>query len=381
MKNPYLVRLSAYIAHILNESQEDGRIKPSAHALWTRIRAAVAFGCGGAYLEYVVGGRLMGLSALEEDAEEAAERWMETVLNRPLSVHPSRDLHKAHILLEALARRAPDCAGARVVRSDDLLPALTPPPGLARSAARLADLQSVDSHIILRLKDWSCSVPRSLSIWGALSAAPADMAPLDDARWLDLRNLIIAALENAHVRWGRAVACGVSPWDHDLSANQSKTLQAFLGLARANLDLSRLSRASDNSCMRAAWRAAPVSRYASLEAFLDSPLGRDALSICPAPTMTQFDDSRWALGLPAQDANSTAISDVKRILSLLTRSGALSALESRLIFKVAQGDSLQEIAREPWALREFGRPPALNRHVERLSNRLIPAARHLLEGV
>lgn len=369
MKNPYLAKFAAHLAKSLNASGADGFVRVKPFEIWSKAHLRLAHGRDGEYLTQIVGAHLMGLGKGRDDAEEAAMRWMNAVLDRPLRVKAGFERQQAHVLFAALVGRATDVREVELRRSTAPLAEGRPPASLRFLADRLAARTGEEGKgppLWLRADDGAFRVPDRLSVWGAIAAAPDRLRVLTSSQDQEaFIFLMIRALETVNVGWGRAVSLGLSPWDYDLPVNQIKSLDAFI--RRAGGRSHRPSRPA----LEAAWSRSPVTNFATLDEFLNNPLGRDIFAAPSSPVFVPFDEERDA-EIPIDTEPEPPHEDqVRANLGQLADEEAIEALELRLCLRLMETPDLKRIwTTEAWVRQAFGSFESLLEHTDMLIKKL-----------
>lgn len=368
MQNRHLVGFSAHVAKILNTPGPDGWVRVRPFALWMRLMRTLAHGRDGEHRRRILGAHLMGLDSEGEDAEQAAETWMREVLQRPLRIRAGRQAQQAHLLLEALIRRAPGMEDARLMRGGEP-PDGEPPALLADLAVRLGRLAAArevkGAPLRLEVEGAALPVPPELSVWEALEHAPPLMRVLATPAEQDpFFHLMIRAMETANVLWGRSVALGLSPKDHDLSVNQIKSLQAFVAAAGG-----RRTR-PERAALEAAWAKSPVTNFRSLDAFLADPVGRELFAGFSQPSLTPFDEARDA-EIPAEESRLTLDDEtLRRNLKILRARAVIDDLDLQIYDALLKERALKDIHGLPWARKAFPTFDSLIDHTDMLVKKI-----------
>lgn len=390
MRNQRLMKFSAHIAHLLDRPDEDGWVRVDPSALILHLQDLLGRGLAGAYRIEIVGAHLMGLNATPEDVEEGSQRWIDGVFDRPLQIRAGRSLHLAHQMLESFVRRAPGVESTAWLREPPMADGSPLCEDLRRTAVRLEDLARKEAKtakakapLWLQAGRSLLRVPASLSVWGAISAAPNRMRPLESLEAQDEAvYAMIRALETANVAWGRAVVLRIPPDKHGLSTNQIKSLQAFVKRAG-----SFLYPRPPRETLEAAWAQAPVTRFASLDAFLSSPACVELFSPTPEPGFQPLDEAEAEAEAEAepffrQDRLPRGIDPETRRLhaEALAQQEHLEEREKRLALAVLlDRRSLREIWGELWARQAFRSFDELRKHTDILVEKL-HQSRPLLSG-
>lgn len=212
--------------------------------------------------------------------------------------------------------------------------------------------------------------PLDLSVWSALTHAPPQMRALTTRAEKDpFFNRMIRAVEIANVYWGRCLAVGISPLDHeDLTVNQVKSLQAFLKAAGGRDP--KPSRAA----MEEAWETHSVTCFADLDAFLASPLGCNVFSWGLPPLFVPAEESRDAEEIEAAEPFLLDdAADLKALarLAAVEGSGRLEEVDLRICAEILEGRSLKDVWMEDWAQKAFLAFEDFLRHTDMLMEKLL----------
>ncbi|MDD2870010.1 hypothetical protein [Neomegalonema sp.] len=393
MRNPYLVGFAAHVAHGLNREAEGGLARPQGYALWSEFMNLLAKP-ERPYRRQVVGAHLMGLDGDEEGRREAAGRWFDLVFDRPLLIRDGYPSHQAHHLMEALARRTPGVRKVELSRGPR--PAEGPLPEALRHASDLFSgaapaEEAGDDHesrlgpegapLWLQVDEGSFRLPLAFSIWGAVRHAPralrllpelAEEDPAPDERRM-FSSLVIRAFEAANVHWGRAVALGISPWDHrGLATNQMVRLYGFVRR------VGRSDALPPRATLEEAWAAAPVPRFADLDAFLASDVARDLFSSSSAPLLVWYDGDRDER-IPEDPGPPDGEDRTGEVLEELFARGLIDETDRRIYLAVLKSpqDALKRIWRQEWARKTFPAFSDLLAHVDLLIGRVSGATARL----
>ena len=362
-----VVRFAACLAHWLNAS-ESSVVTVQAFDLYLKITRLLA---SKTYRDMCGAGVLV-----DRGAEEAANLYFDDVLQRPLFL--ARDLfkHKGHELFEALCRRglAEGWESAMLARSKvtSHAPDGTPPPlDLAGVGERLSQLpQSVSagnpaettraSHgpLHLQVSGRAYKIAEEMSIWGAISCAPARLKRLaDNSREFDgFCSLVIKAIESANAHYSALVSLGLSPADwRDLSVNTAKKASAFLSEVRRIAPT--IGCPNDSLAVwREAWLERQVPGFNSVDEFWSSDLGK-ALNGTREWQRVSLEELQ-VLAEPGREERLLEALEFEGMVGHAVQSGLLSPVEGTLLRALMAGRSLEELGKHA---RELGLPLAQGR--------------------
>jgi hypothetical protein len=227
--------------------------------------------------------------------DEAAMRYFQRVLERPLQLSPRVQVSVAHRLFEALCKRGADPAWSHAcVRREQ---ASAPPPveelvpprvaaAFAQCRQRLAELPDTLSpgspsetirarhgRLVLRLGSMQAAVPEEMSWWNALRCAPTWLATLPPGEPFNLFCcLMIDCMRTVHRPFGDLLALGrgLCPFDwlHVISIQQTRGLRKFLEVLREEGGSDTLEH------WERAWARARVPKLESATDLWHSDIGR-----------------------------------------------------------------------------------------------------------
>lgn len=399
--NPYLVNFAAHVALLLNKAGPEGDVRPAEAALWIRLLDLLATPKR-PYARQIVGVHLMELPDDPNGRQEAANRWFEHVCDRPLEIRDGFGFHQAHALFASMASRAPEARDVALIRGAQ--PAQGPAPASLRHAAERLPLAAETSDacdrgqiagpkgapLWLRIDDGAFRLPLNFSLWSALHHAPRVMRLLSDeippGRTTSERqifiNLCIRAFETANVRWGRAVALGLSPWDcRSLSTHQMVALQSFVRAAGGRRP------SPPRKDLEEAWKARPVPHFDDLEAFLASDVGRELFHRAPPPRIVSYDEERHVYdetGAQKEEepAPPPAHETVGAVVEELFAHGLIDDVDRRIYLGLMkrEKDGLKRIWRQVWAKEAFPAFADLLDHADMLAGRVAEAVKALRDG-
>lgn len=278
-------RFAAFLAHCLN-SEDSALVQLSLGEIYARLTAALAARYAEPLLHHPG-------YAWRMSAEEASARYFDISLGRPLLLSPRVQLSIAHRFLQVLCERGAEAVWRQVliVREKDPTAeaAQVVPLGAQRSfeqcrrqLAKLPQTISAGSPsptirarygpIALRLYSLQASVPEEISMWDAVTCAPAVLYPLPAGEPFNrFCSLVIDCVRTAHRPFQELLGLGrgLCPFDwlDILSIQQTRALRKFL---RA-LEESKAADTPEN--WERAWQEAPVAGFASAAALWQSDIG------------------------------------------------------------------------------------------------------------
>lgn len=278
-------RFAAFLAHCLN-SEDSALVQLSLGELYARLTAALAARYAEPLLHHPG-------YAWRMSAEEASARYFDISLGRPLLLSPRVQLSIAHRFLQVLCERGAEAVWRQVliVREKDPTAAAAQvvPLGAQRSfeqcrrqLAKLPQTISAGSPsptirarygpIALRLYSLQASVPEEISMWDAVTCAPAVLSSLPAGEPFNrFCSLVIDCVRTAHRPFQELLGLGrgLCPFDwlDILSIQQTRALRKFL---RA---LEESKAADTPEHWERAWQEAPVAGFASAAALWQSDIG------------------------------------------------------------------------------------------------------------
>lgn len=326
-------RFAACLAHYLN-SEDLSSITVDEATLYDHLTVLL----GTRYAEPLL--HHPGFAA-RMSAEEAAERYFEATVMRPLQLSPRVQVSVSQKLLEALCRRAvePLWADAAVAREramrppDETIPNVIPKSvqrEFAHCSQRLAKLPNGVSPgspsptilarfgpVVLGLASLQSMVPEEISLWNAMACAPRTLKSLPAGKpFNEFCCLLIDAIRTAHRPYGELVGLGrgLCPfdWMEVLSIQQARSLRRFLRI------LSDQPGANSRSGWELAWQEAPVAGFKTAGDLWDSDIG----SALREPRLRHAVNAEVLESLPDRDA----LSDEETLLDEDAFEDALEAM-------------------------------------------------------
>lgn len=278
-------RFAAFLAHCLN-SAEFSSVNVDRGSLHNLLTDALSTRYAEPMLHHP--GYAWSMSA-----EEAADRYLQISVWRPLQLSPRVQVSIAHRLLEAICHRGvePLWSDATVARE------LEPPPGesvpraipkavqkeftrCSQALSMLPDRISPGSPspsirarfgaVVLRLYTLNAKVVEEISIWDAVECGPTTLNSLPPGKsFNDFCCLMIDAIRTAHRPYQELVGLGrgLSPfdWMDALSIQQTRALRKFL---------RETAGADSQADWEQAWERAPVAGFKSGAELWNSAIGR-----------------------------------------------------------------------------------------------------------
>lgn len=278
-------RFAAFLAHCLN-SDEEALVQVGLGEIYARLTAALAARYAEPLLHHPG-------YAWRMSPEEASARYFDISLGRALLLSPRVQLSISHRLLEMLCQRGAEVVWrqAVVAREKDLTAegAQVIPLGVQRSfehcrrqLSKLPQTISAGSPsptirvrygpIVLRLYSLDASVPEEISMWDAVTCAPAVLYPLSKGDPFNrFCSLVIDCVRTAHRPFQELLGLGrgLCPFDwlDILSIQQTRALRKFL---RA---LEEAKATDTPEHWERAWAEAPVAGFANAAALWQSDIG------------------------------------------------------------------------------------------------------------
>lgn len=335
---------------------------------------------------------VVGLPQFPEpgDPDEAAEVYFERVVNRPLGIQPGKTSSAVFDLLAALLRRgASNAAGtAEIVVGRTGGPAADGGEPLDRWMRHIqAEIakrhgrqpgpeDAVDAQPYLRIGAVVIGLPVRLSIWDSILVSPPLIAPIRDReRFLSFCARVINAVETANRHYFELLNLGLYPpdWLDEVSVNQARAVGRLCRRAQA---ISGKPRYSDIPVAdwRAAWEDEKVPRCASVEAFLESVLGRALTG--PAPgRVAAVDGGMLADTAWSEDAEILDAAAFARMLDRCRENGVIDAYETGLMERLFEGETIETLRADPEFQRRVGKQGAkIDRFIAELTARLVDFA-------
>jgi hypothetical protein len=302
---------AAWFSHELNSGASDILYKDDG-ALQSRILTMLE----GRYKD-----TLLRISAYRSRMrpDEAAMRYFQRILERPLQLSPRVQVSVAHRLFEALCKRGADpawsdaCVRREQAGTSTSVDVLVPPrvaAAFTQCRQRLAELpdhlspgspsetiRTRHGSLVLRLGSLQAAVPEEMSWWNALRCAPTWLAALPSGEPFNLFCcLMIDCMRTVHRPFGDLLALGrgLCPFDwlHVISIQQTRGLRKFLEVLREKGGSDTLEH------WERAWACAPVPKFESATDLWHSDIGR-ALREPPGRVFVNIE----AVGEPARDCD------------------------------------------------------------------------------
>lgn len=382
-----VARFAAHLAHLLNGERDIVVLNPFA------LHQTVIGTLGSAAYSALVGARLAGP---ERNHEEIAWKYLDTVLDRRLSLARANHMHKGHELFLALCRRGTAAQWTRAELLRGANPAADggsdPPSDFGSVAARLEQVDRAigpgnPAHhtreqfgpLNLIVAGGFAEVAEELSVWKSVACAPPKLRTLKKCAEFDaFCSLVIKAVEAANAPFGAFLTVGLSPyeWRDELSHNTVKALGRFLGRVRGLLGEKAGGR-GDLETWGRAWQDCPVPGFASADALWNSALGR-ALRLPVAPLLIPWDEIDESI---VQDGEMQKDAGFDEQLAATRAAGIIDDYEMWVYRKIRAGASIADLEDVPETLARFGSEPIdLAAYVEELTERVLAWARGHLHG-
>ena len=283
-------RFAAHFAHLLNSDADTVSIQPFRlfHTLMKTLTGPDDLAADHPYRDMLFGFRQV--SARTEPAE-AAERYFNDVVDRPMKLARTDHTHKGHALFLNLVQRAcsQNLESAALERRKDSANSGDPSsPAMRIIGDRLAALDHGISKgnpaastrekagpLELHAGDDRVLVAEEMSIWGAVKCAPPEIHSLNDDEFRVLCSLMIRAVEAADDPYKWILACGLHPfeWLDDLGVNKAKGIGIFINAVRRHADEQELDDWRDLEIWRAVWKKRGVAGFADADALWASEIG------------------------------------------------------------------------------------------------------------
>lgn len=341
--------------------------------------------------------RLIGTGLFEKNDEpdEIAQRYFDTVLDRRLMLARANHTHKGHELYLALCRRgiAGNWSAAMLTRDRGARGTSHNAPGDFDGVARR--LGEVDKSIAagnpaaktretfgplnILVGDGRAEVAEELPVWRAICCAPLKLHVLEPGPSFDrFCSVVIKAVEAANAPFGAILSLGLSPydWGEELSTNTAKKLGAFLTeLKRENGQAPAYGR-EDLEAWRRVWRRRAVPGYALPDDLWHSPLGR-ALRFPVVPQVVALDDLAEEI---LQEGELLDLQDFDQKLKEACKAGVITDNDAWLFREFAQGVDIAQLETRPETKVRFGAAAAdLANYVDELAARVFEWVRGVLE--
>jgi hypothetical protein len=350
-------RFAAFLAHCLN-SEDSPWVQLSLGELYARLTEALAARYAEPLLHHPG-------YAWRMSPEEASARYFDISLGRALLLSPRVQLSIAHRFLQALCERGAEAVWRQVVvvRTKDQAEtaAQVVPLGAQRSfeqcRQRLAKLPQTISAgspsptirarhgaIVLRLYSLEAAVPEEISMWDAVSCAPATLYPLPAGEPFNrFCCLVIDCVRTAHRPFQELLGLGrgLCPFDwlDVLSIQQTRALRRFLRV------LEEADAADTPEHWERAWQQEPVAGFATADKLWQSdigialrqPQGRSRIDTALLESLA--DSESEAQGIPAYLAEQELLS----VLDALLAREFINAAERSLLLDLHKGVSATEV--------------------------------------
>jgi hypothetical protein len=345
-------RLAAFTAHRLNTDRK-GEIRLLPGSLYAQLTGALAARYAKPLLNYAA-------YAWRMDAEEAAERYMHSFLDRGTWIVGTATVCIGHRVFLAMCHRGVSMfwKEAELVReltpASEAGPGVLPNPEFSAVSGRLAQLplaisagnaaprvRERDGPIQLRLRMHSVVLPEEMSVWVGLTAGPELLRKLPSGEPFNrFCGLLIDAFRTVHRPFQELARLGhgICPfdWFDVLSINQVRALRRFLELLGSG-------EIGDLSAWTVAWARSPVPGFASAIKLWRSDIGH---ALRQPGRLTSLDIET----LEDEDASREGIlsrSDFIAHLSSLTVDGSLLEEEVDLLTRLYDGDTLADLRADP----------------------------------
>ena len=402
-------KFAARLARLVNSPDEDGRIRIEP---WLIEREIIEILIEPYYLAALVGGPELGMRMPRAksprgytqqerlEAEVAAAKWLEHVLDRSLKTHARRETHTGHQVFLDLVRQGEGIATAEFVRKSeagsrvDFLPAAIK--GVFTALRRLeVRYQGTEGPVgwarqnigplFLVANQAPAQVIERMSLWNAIECAPKT-GIVRTKRDMDTTvNLFRQAVETTAKHWSALLRLKLSPpdwmepqdWEETaafdtLNTNQAMEAANMLSRARAHA-AARGSDTPTQADFQLAWADKPLSSKITFEAFLATPAGRaivqpmKPLFVAQPETWTEV----YSEDAQADDLQAADEADMFALLDHWRDKGALSDAKWELATRIAQGDELEDIlATSPSIRANFSQGAAFRHDVEALFDEL-----------
>jgi hypothetical protein len=376
------MRFAAHLARLLDGEAAPVIVSP------IRVRALLTFTLSKLnYSERLVGFPTM---VLETSRGDAAERWLEGVLDRRQQLARALDRHKAHELFEPLCRRghAAGWAAARLARGDapsgGTADKATPAdwPAVAERLARLdpsitqgnpaEGTRARLGPLGLEAGGGRSEVIEELSVWQAMTCGPLRLgatATKEEQRQFYSR--VTKALEAAAAHWSALIALGLWPpdWQDAVSVNTAKKLAAFLAEVR------RQSAGFHDrlETWERAWAERQVPGHASARALFESPVGQAIRRGRRA--LVELEPETFADPEAVDEARVLDDIELEQRLALAVAKGVIDALEAALVERLSLGETLADLAARADVQARLGAEGDLQTWLSNVAARIARTAR------
>ena len=388
MKNAHVARYAAHLANLLWGADGDQTIEINAWQLRiTLIRTLEQV--RNDYLQHMVGVRLLGLDPEDQDdAYQAADTWFVAVMQRALELHGSRATQKAHDVFALITARGqgwPDTRLERTPSPPDGEPGDVVKGAFGRLEAACPDaapsrITKAQGPLCMIAGDAAQQVPEGMSLWQAVSLGPQRLDPGKPDDRDPFFHAVIRALETANESWETLRRLGLSPrdWAGEVSINQAKSIGAFVNAARRIAE-DQGAELTDTAVLIAAWDERPVPRYADLQDFTGSDLGK-ALLTGDAPGRSVSLDAVPEIAAEGEDdpGDRLASSDeVAEVIRIMVQDGTLTPLDRQVL---AAAVSQQDVLDTDWGASEFRTREAAAEYTDKLHQKVLAGMDRLRRG-
>lgn len=389
-------KFAAFIAHLFNGSDEDADIivlnYGDIYQKLTRLLEVKA-----AYRDDVAGGRYCRAEAWSE-ANALTNFYFDRILDRPLGINKGKTSSVTFDLLLSMMQRSAsetvacaqlesnggDGAGSGVTSLDPDVRELMS--NLAGLLAQPCDHDLASAYAdppALSLGAHAITLPRTLSLWQAATAAPRRVRQLPQGpEFLAFCSKMINAVETANRPCLELLNVGLCPgdWLDEVPLNQ---LRAIGRLVRHVLNQSdeEVSLAQATEAMwQAAWTAEPVPRFDTVEDFLASPMAQALTGKTTANVFVSElpdDDILEQDGAPA-DPEAQMLSGADefiRLLSVARKANVIEEREEQVMLALYRGEDLATLSEHPEYSVMIGKQQRkVERFIEELQERLLEFA-------
>lgn len=381
-----LDRLAAHLAHLLNESGSDSSwIEPGA--IYSDLLGVISTRYAGPLL-------YIGRYEWRMDAEEAAVRYFDATISRPLKLSGRSPFSSAHRAFLALVQRlpAPGWREAQLTRAHEAPRAITsvliPAAAVEGLQARIGRLDpsvsSGNAAQSLRKRDgplWlhagtvAIEVPEEMSLWDAIVTIPPRVMSLPDGEAFNqFCGCIIDVMRTANrpVQEVLGLGHGLCPFDwlDVLSTSQVRSLRKYIAGLGEGRTLADLSPA--DALVR--WQRQPVAGFATFDAFWNSEIVWAMRTARERLYQGEMDDLEVTEVVSDDDVETLTLNAKAWQTELNERveAGLISVEEAMLLVRLYEGESLSSLEQDrdwrSWLLARGG----VLQWVEELSWRIRP---------
>ncbi|MEM9140321.1 MAG: hypothetical protein AAGB15_10890, partial [Pseudomonadota bacterium] len=343
------------------------------------------------YLKGMIGASLMGLNPDDpDDAFQAADTWFSAVMERALELHGSRPTHKAHEVFRQVILRghgwpkawlersfdppqgaAPDAVIGAFGRLDATLTPSAPPSRITEKLGTLVTIADSASQ----------ETPEGMSLWQAVSLGPQKLDPGTADGRDAFFYAVIQALETANEVWETLRRIGLSPrdWAGAVTINQAKGASVFVNEARRIAEETGAA-LTDHPVLEAAWAIRKVTRFADLDDFLGSEMGR-ALLQGPGPINAVPLEA--APEIADEDDSLASLEEMTSAIAYLAQNDALDSLDQQVLAAIVQRNVYEDVCDEDWCARAFPTKAAWAEYTDKLVDKILevmtPGSEHTIE--